>query len=362
MTKKIVAACFVLFCLFAGSCTDEQVKNAIGDKTLPTSTGDIDEIVLLMPDNLWQGSAGDTLRHFLLQDFELLPQSEPMFDIRPLGTMKQFTNMLQRSAVVVFMADMSNTGNDITMAVQEQLQQFKAAGKDAPPFFARRDVWATPQRVIYFYASSANELTTKIAANNKGLIQQLYEIGNLKAYNNAYAAKPNDGIANMLAKDYGVELKVPNNFEEAQKKTDFAWFRADNEATEEVLNLMLYTKPYSGGKSPGLTLSTAIALRNEMSKNITSQIQGSYQVADTTLGFVTRMVKMPSGNEALEVRGLWRMHKDFMGGPFLLYLIDDAAQQRLIVTDGFVFAPKIDKRRLMRKLEMVLRSTRPVSR
>lgn len=361
MTRKIVTACFILLCLFAGGCTNEQVKNAIGDKTLPTSTGDIDEIVLLMPDNLWKGAAGDTLRHLLLQDFELLPQSEPMFDIRPLSTMKQFTNMLQRSAVVLFMADMSDTGNDITAAIQAQLQQFKAAGKDAPPFFARRDVWATPQRVIYFYANNANELTTKIAANSKGIIQQLYEIGDLKAYNNAYAAKPNDGIANMLATDYGIELKVPNNFEEAQKKTGFAWFRADNEATEEVLNLMLYTKPYTGN-SPGLTLSTAIALRNEMGKNISSQIAGSYQVADTTLGFVTRMVKLPSGAEALEVRGLWRMQKDFMGGPFVLYCIDDKAQHRMIVADGFVFAPKIDKRRLMRKLEMILRSMRPVSR
>lgn len=358
--KKIATAFVMLVFLFT-ACTNEQVKNAIGDKTLPTSTGDIDEIVLLMPDNLWKGAAGDTLRSFLLQDYELLPQSEPMFDIRPLNTMKQFTNMLQRSAVVLVMADLSDSSNDITAAAKEQLQQFKSAGKDAPPFFARRDVWATPQRVIYFYADNANDLTAKIAANSKGLIQQLYEIGDLKAYNNAYAAKPNEGLTTMLANDYGVEIKMPNRFEEALKKNNFIWFRADNEATEEVLNLMLYTQPYTG-KSPGLNLTTAIALRNEMGKNVSSQIAGSYQVSDTTLGFVTRMVKLPSGAEALEVRGLWRMKNDFMGGPFISYCIDDKAQNRMIVADGFVFAPKIDKRRLMRKLEMVLRSTRPVSK
>lgn len=354
MKSKIVITCFWILTLFA-ACTDAQVKNALGTETLPTSTGDIDEIVLLMPDKLWQGGAGDTLRKILLQDFELLPQSEPMFDIRTLGALKFFSSLLQRSAVVMVVADLSDTNNDISVAVKEQLQRFTEAGKDIPPFFARRDVWSTPQRVIYMYANSAAELEAKISANAKGIIQQLHEIGDQKAYNNAYARKINEGLTTAMAKDYGASFDVPGNFEVAQKKDNFIWFRADNEATEEVLNLMLYTKPYTN--TEGANLKTALTLRNEIGKNVSTQIEGSYMQADTTLGFVTKMVKLPSGQNALEVRGLWRMYGDFMGGPFLLYCIDDTANKQFIIADGFVYAPKIDKRRLMRKIEMILRST-----
>lgn len=340
-----------LFVLALTACSDAQVKQVIGN-TLPASTGDIDEVVLLIDEALWKNAPGDSLRAILQRDFLILPQSEPMFDLRTIYSMKGFGSMLQRSGVVLIVADMSNTGSDITQAVQEQLNRFSEEGKPAPAFFARQNVWATPQRVVYVQGSSAQDVAQLVSKNSIGLIKQLYEIGNLKAYNNAYAAKINDGLIATLAQKYKIEVQIPNMFQPAVEADNFIWLRADNQATEEVQNLMFYAEPYT--TAPALTEELAVALRNKMGKNVSTQIAGSYMVSDTTLGFISKTVILPSGNEALEVRGLWRMQGDFMGGPFVTYCINDATNRRIVVADAFVYAPKIDKRRIVRRMERIV--------
>src|SRR5690606_29551694 len=42
---------------------------------------------------------------------------------------------------------------------------------------------------------------------------------------------------------------------------------------------------------------------------------------------------------AREVRGIWRMEKYLMGGPFVAVLMLDEAQNRLILACGYVYAP-----------------------
>ena len=45
------------------------------------------------------------------------------------------------------------------------------------------------------------------------------------------------------------------------------------------------------------------------------------------------------GHFALEVRGLWKMENDFMGGPFYSLTIVDEARGRLLTVEGYAYAP-----------------------
>ena len=54
------------------------------------------------------------------------------------------------------------------------------------------------------------------------------------------------------------------------------------------------------------------------------------------------------------VRGLWRMEGDMMGGPFVSHAQLDEARQRVIVVEGFVYAPETDKRNFLRRIEAAL--------
>ena len=48
------------------------------------------------------------------------------------------------------------------------------------------------------------------------------------------------------------------------------------------------------------------------------------------------------------------MEGDAMGGPFISHTLDDSIRHRVITVEGFVYAPEMKKRNLMRQLEAVL--------
>jgi hypothetical protein len=53
---------------------------------------------------------------------------------------------------------------------------------------------------------------------------------------------------------------------------------------------------------------------------------------------------------------MWEVKNDFMGGPFINYLVDDFKNDRVIVLEGFAFAPSISKREYMFELKTILRT------
>jgi len=63
-----------------------------------------------------------------------------------------------------------------------------------------------------------------------------------------------------------------------------------------------------------------------------------------------------SGNDAFEVRGKWEVKGDFMAGPFLNYSVIDEKNDRMLVVEGFTYAPNINKRDYMFELEAILKT------
>ena len=61
-----------------------------------------------------------------------------------------------------------------------------------------------------------------------------------------------------------------------------------------------------------------------------------------------------NGEFAMEARGLWEMRNDAMGGPFVSHTRLDEKNNRVIVVEGFVYAPDKMKRTMLRRLEAAL--------
>ncbi|MEZ5010283.1 MAG: DUF4837 family protein [Bacteroidales bacterium] len=55
-----------------------------------------------------------------------------------------------------------------------------------------------------------------------------------------------------------------------------------------------------------------------------------------------------------EMKGLWTLENGYMGGPFVTLVTKDEVNNRFVMLDGFVYAPKDDKRELMRQVEAIL--------
>jgi len=63
-----------------------------------------------------------------------------------------------------------------------------------------------------------------------------------------------------------------------------------------------------------------------------------------------------NGNFVREMRGLWEVKIDFMGGPFISWTQVDEKRDRIVTAFGFVYAPKIGKRNPIRKVESILKT------
>ncbi len=59
---------------------------------------------------------------------------------------------------------------------------------------------------------------------------------------------------------------------------------------------------------------------------------------------------------ALLIRGLWTAENDFMGGPFVLNVVLDEKNSRIIYMMGYVYAPDGKKRNMLRQVESIVNS------
>jgi hypothetical protein len=62
------------------------------------------------------------------------------------------------------------------------------------------------------------------------------------------------------------------------------------------------------------------------------------------------------GRKTFETKGTWEMKNDYMSGPFINYAIIDKKNNRLLVLEGFCYAPSKEKRDLMFELEASIKS------
>ena len=60
------------------------------------------------------------------------------------------------------------------------------------------------------------------------------------------------------------------------------------------------------------------------------------------------------GRTIVEMRGLWQMEGDIMGGPFVSHTIVDTLRGRTITAEAFVYAPGEEKRNIIKRMEAAL--------
>jgi hypothetical protein len=88
---------------------------------------------------------------------------------------------------------------------------------------------------------------------------------------------------------------------------------------------------------------------------VPGQFDGTYMTTEYRLPPSIEPTEL-AGRFGLETRGLWRVEGDFMGGPFLSYTLFDEENERIVTLEGFVYAPDMDKRRLLFELEAIMNS------
>lgn len=320
---SILIFCFGIFLI--QSCNTKK-------SGLPHSTGKTLEIIVVTNNKAqWNGAIGDTIKNFFGQEQVGLPQSEPLFSMFNIPE-EAFIKMYQsnRDILIVDISD------NVTTAQIEN----------------KKDLWASPQRVIKISAPD-NESFFKIFKENKAGIMELFNQVERERMINAFKSAENVKIKNALLDQFNFSLVLPSAYKLAVRDKDFMWIR--KESLKDSQALLIYSYPYTQTES--FDKSRIIDIRNQMTRRyVPGPSEGSFmKVADQYIKPQTKEINF-NGLFAIETRGLWETEGDYMGGPFLSYTLVDEASNRVITLDSYVYAPSQNKRDLLKQLEAILYS------
>ena len=297
---------------------------------METITGKSNEVIIVIGKEIWKGEAGSLIREILAQPQSSLPQSEPIFSLIDVPP-DAFINLFKSHR------------NIITVKISSTFTE--------PKIEFTHDTWAYPQAVVNIQANSTDNFKALFTANGEKIIGYF-----LKAEKDRLMATYLDAheksIYNALDKEFGIKLYVPSGFNLVKKDSTFAWIRYDTPLITQ--NIFVYTYPYESDST--FTLKYLLEKRNYMTKKyIPGPTPGSYMTTEMQLPQDFNFLNY-QGNYAMEMRGLWKVQNDFMGGPFVSLSVLDAPKKRVVTVEGNVYAPKNNKRNYIRQLEAMIYS------
>ena len=315
---------FALVAVFAASCNDtsELVKQNVGGKA--------GEIIIVANKAEWESEPGSELRSILATPYPYLPQSEPSYTLINIPH-KSFTSLFEYHR------------NIIILKVDPELKaEFKAV----------EDVWAAPQTVIMITAPTKEEVTRVIADN----AEQLFNIINQAERNRIMRnSKRYEDVAlrQFVADKFGGSPYFPKGYSLKKQTDNFVWI--SYETTYINLGIFVYRIPYKDETS--VQLEQLMAATNDiMQENVPGMVDNSYMTISSEILPGLGVMKYKNRN-FVEMRGLWEVKNDFMGGPFVIHAFYDKNDPKsIIVVEGFVYAPRYDKRDYIRQVESILYS------
>jgi hypothetical protein len=344
--RPIIFIFSVLFLFGFLSCTDEQRRRM---ELTPTAYGEVDGIFFISDEYIWKTAVGDTFKKYFEALYPVTPQPEPLFDIRFISSEK-FNKVHRTHRTIIIMADLSDTANTATQMTLKAIgkQNGKRAIQDDKYRLALSyDRWAAGQLVIYWFAPNRQLLIESIRRDYDQIIKKINTHDAVKLNKQVFAEGKNQNIEKYIKDSLRFQISIPKNFEIAYKDSSTVWIFDDTDKASS--NILMHVLK---GNYLSIHPDTLIKIRNQLSKKyFSSWAEGSYMTVDKEnlpLFFEEIMVL---GRKGLQCRGLWKMEKDFMGGPFASYMILDSNQ--IIFLDAFVYAPGKKKRFEMRKLDMI---------
>lgn len=342
---------FIISIYLFSSCSQDSISNF---KAIPTAFGSLNEIVVISSKQIWEGPVGDSLRFYYSSAFPILPQPEPVFDLRHF-TAEQLESEPMRKELrnYLIIADLSDYNDRTTQLVQKDLNKLNTKNNENLNSIVGKDKWAKGQLVIYQFAKNEQELIFNIKKDFNTIQKRIYNADKYKLDGNVYQQGIDENIIKELENSLSIYLKIPKDYGISLREDNTFWLRKE---TENVSSNILITKiPYTNRAQ--LTKTGLKKLRDELGrKYISSQIEDSYMKTNDIDLPIYSYQRTLDKKYTIENRGIWEMENDYMGGPYISYMILNEKKSELLFLDGFIYAPGQDKRELIMSLEHIFKS------
>lgn len=315
----------LLMLLFICSCNSSPV--------MTRATGLANEIVVVMDKEDWESNAGIAVKSELETPVPGLPQVEPSLKITYV-TPKDFNGLLTyvRNILVVQINESMYTKVSVKTEFNRWANGQAVVTLNAPDHLSLSEYMDTHREVIvnFFVQVERNRTLEQLEKNYSTLVRDI------------------------LREKYDILLNAPADMTYYRDSTDFFW--ASNNANTGRTDLVVYTFPYTDPNT--FTEEYLVAKRDSfLKKNLPGAFPDSYMTTESRFGLTYTPLTV-RGKYCGELRGLWKMVGDMMGGPFVSHIRLDEENNRVVVVEGFVFAPETNKRNFIRRIEAALYTLR----
>lgn len=316
----LVLAAFTIFSCQSGSGRDES-----------TISGKQGDVLVVINKDYWESELGELLRSTLKEEYPMLPQPEARFKVSYVPH-SGFTTMFQIQRNIIRVDITSSNLNKVEF---------------------RYNIWATPQCVVDIKADSyesalklVNENAYKIVSFIEGTERERI-INNNKAY-------PSKAAENEVRKIIGGSPVFPKETKVFKQTDDFIWLATCN--TDYIKQyIVIYKYPVKKGEDMMSPKSLIEHNLKAINNNVPGTREGSYM---THSGVIEPSVEYYRHNNKsfAELRGLWDVKNDFMGGPFVAHVMYSPDGKYMVGIEGFVYAAKFDKLQYLRDVEAIVYS------
>lgn len=316
---------FVLITLLLSSCVGND-KAILRD-----SIGKINKVMVVAKISDWTGDVGQEIRSSFGELQVGLPQPEPILSVSQVAP-SGFSSMMKGSRNILMITEGEN--KEITI---------------------RKNVYAQPQTIVYIQGED-DENIIRILRENKEKIRRIFLDSDLAFTQGLFAKEKVDDSKYETLKNLGLSLTIPPKFNTVDDTGDFLWLR--NHLTSGIAksgsnNILVYSLPLENKET---IADSIVSFRNKIGeKYIPGSKEGMYMITEEAYTPFTYEIEM-LGRKAYETRGKWEVKNDFMAGPFVNYTIIDEEKNRLIVVEGFTYAPAVSKRAFLFELEAIAKS------
>ena len=298
-----------------------------------TISGKQGDVLVVINKEYWDSPLGQMIRDSLKLPYPMLPQSEARFKVSNVSS-KGFTAMFQIQRNIIRVDINPENVNKVTY---------------------RKNVWSTPQCVIDIKAEDYNnavELFNTNAAQIASVIEGA-ERDRIISNNKRYSSVSIEHEVNQM---FGGSPIFPKDAKIYDKGENFMWIATCN--TDYIKQyILIYKYPVE----KGVEMMSEKSLIENNKKTVNSYIpgsrEGSYMTHSMYISPSVEYLKYNNKNFA-EIRGLWEVENDYMGGPFISHVMYSPDGKYMIGIEGFVYAPKFDKIQYIRAVEAIVYSFR----
>ena len=299
---------------------------------LRESIGKINKVMVVAKISDWTGDVGKEIRNSFGELMVGLPQPEPLLSVSQVAP-NGFSSMMKGSRNILVISE-GATEN----------------------FSVKKNVYAQPQTIVYVQAKD-DESIIKLLQKRKNELRKIFLDADVAFTQNIFEQDKIDETQYKTLKNLGISLTIPSKFKTVDDTGEFLWLRnhlMSGIAKTGSNNILVYSVPLVDKTT---VADSIVAVRNRIGKKY---IPGSNP---ETMHMITEKAYTPftfdatiDGKKAYETRGKWEVKNDFMAGPFLNYTVVDEKNNRLVIFEGFTYAPSVSKRAFVFELEAIAKS------